>query len=516
MALSAQGSPAVTAVPIASDEKQRIELLHALRLLGSSLDPEPEFDRIARLAARTLNAPIALIALLDAGRQCFASSVGTDCSDAVRDIAFCAQVVHDRAPLLVDDTLRDARFAADPLVAGRGMRFCAGAPIFSAAGIALGTLCVIDRAPRTLGADELQTLCDFAALVSHEIAAREARQANLEDRVRARTRQLQQTNERLTAALERQRISERSLIAREALLRDRERQLFAIADNLPVHIAYVDAGLTIRFINAMYRDDLGIAAETAEGRQMDEVAGEKLFALIEPRVKRVLQGEQLTFESDIYLQGCTRTWNSVYIPDVQDGAVRGFYLMSQDITAHKQRESSLEQRASRDDLTGLYNRRALLERLAIATARLPQTGGALALLFLDLDGFKEVNDRYGHEAGDLLLQQFTSRLLRCVRSVDTVARLAGDEFVILLEELQRDSTTAEMIGRKVLESLRVPVFVGGEPHQLGVSIGIHVCGPDDGYSVEQILAAADAAMYRAKRGGKNRLSISGSTDGEAG
>jgi diguanylate cyclase (GGDEF)-like protein len=168
-------------------------------------------------------------------------------------------------------------------------------------------------------------------------------------------------------------------------------------------------------------------------------------------------------------------------------------------------ERELSQLAKHDPLTGLPNRTLFHDRLTQALRRLDRprvpdrTGQLLAVIFLDLDGFKAINDRHGHLAGDRLLAAVAKRLLRTVRRSDTVARLGGDEFTILLEGLQRQADAAR-IAEKVLASFRQPFELGGFVVELGASLGIALAA-QPGQAPDCLTREADAAMYRAKAAG---------------
>lgn len=167
------------------------------------------------------------------------------------------------------------------------------------------------------------------------------------------------------------------------------------------------------------------------------------------------------------------------------------------------REAELVLRAHHDDLTGLPNRALLSERLQQELARARRTGKQLALLFLDLDRFKSVNDTLGHDGGDQLLRVAAERLSACVRECDTVARLGGDEFVVLLTGLDNPQQAAKLAGQ-VLAVLSEPFQVAGSKCFIGASIGVSVF-PADGSSAEELLKQADIAMYRAKAAGRGRF-----------
>jgi len=160
----------------------------------------------------------------------------------------------------------------------------------------------------------------------------------------------------------------------------------------------------------------------------------------------------------------------------------------------------------RDVLTGLPNRRALMETLPNAMERAARSGKPCALLFLDMDGFKAVNDNHGHEEGDELLRQFGSRIAEAVRRTDTVARLAGDEFVVVLENLAHVGD-AEDKAQSLLAALRAPYTLKGAAVMVGASIGVALHMPGDRADLGAWLARADHAMYAAKRGGKNAVAV---------
>lgn len=183
------------------------------------------------------------------------------------------------------------------------------------------------------------------------------------------------------------------------------------------------------------------------------------------------------------------------------GAVRGAVLVLRDVSAVLELSERMAHLAHFDALTGLPNRSLLLERLDIALARAKQTAHHLAVLFIDLDRFKQINDTLGHGPGDELLQQVADRLLSVVKSVDTVARLGGDEFVVLLPELS-GKPEAAVAATKALEILSKPIRVGRRELQLSASIGVSMF-PDDGDDADALIRHADIAMYAAKRHGRN-------------
>ncbi|MBT9596486.1 MAG: diguanylate cyclase [Vitreoscilla sp.] len=194
---------------------------------------------------------------------------------------------------------------------------------------------------------------------------------------------------------------------------------------------------------------------------------------------------------------------------------RSIENMQQQIRAQfatlEQKQGELDRLASHDSLTGLHNRRFFLDRLDHALAHAKRTNGQLALLFIDLDHFKTINDELGHAAGDHVLRTLAQRLKHVVREVDTVARIGGDEFIVLLDEIA-DIDGVTRVAHKVLDVLLQPVRRGDADLVLGASIGASRY-PSDGTGTTELIAAADQAMYRAKSSGRRRICLA--SDGDA-
>jgi diguanylate cyclase (GGDEF)-like protein/PAS domain S-box-containing protein len=185
------------------------------------------------------------------------------------------------------------------------------------------------------------------------------------------------------------------------------------------------------------------------------------------------------------------------------GEVIGVAAIARDISARVRAETELEHQARHDHLTGLPNRLLLADRLDASIARAARSGLKTAVIYLDLDGFKLVNDTLGHEAGDGLLKLVTDRLQACVREPDTLARMGGDEFMLVINQIP-DSHTAQVVAERLAAALRKPLSLAGHELYLTASMGIGVY-PEDGADVSTLRRNADAAMYQAKRGGKDRI-----------
>ena len=164
------------------------------------------------------------------------------------------------------------------------------------------------------------------------------------------------------------------------------------------------------------------------------------------------------------------------------------------------------QAAAHDKLTGLPNRRLFDDRLKQALARAHRSRIPVAVLYVDADKFKPVNDMYGHAVGDALLKHFGSRLAACVRATDTVARIGGDEFAVILEnvEVARD---AHAVAEKIVATLREPFEIEGHRLEVSASVGVAVLSDRDGFFADALLKRADRALYEAKRAGKDRYAL---------
>lgn len=201
----------------------------------------------------------------------------------------------------------------------------------------------------------------------------------------------------------------------------------------------------------------------------------------------------------------TPLWQTISTVRDEQGEVSNYISIINDISSLKETQSRLDYLAHHDPLTDLPNRLLLQDRLAHAIKRGVRDNSATAVLFIDLDRFKIINDSLGHHIGDRLLQQVATRLAALVRESDSVARLGGDEFVILLEEISGKEDAAHL-ARKVIESLREPITIEQHELHIGCSIGISIT-PDDGEDAVTLLKNADTAMYKVKESGRDGFHI---------
>lgn len=281
----------------------------------------------------------------------------------------------------------------------------------------------------------------------------------------------------------------------EARIRDSESRLRAITNNMPALISQIGHDERHVFANRAYADWFGLDETRLRDMTLRDVLGSEIYAIAEPLILKVLQGERTEFDAQLQTRQGVLDVHLILLPMASG---EGFYLLALDISELKHLQQRLEYDVTHDALTGLPNRRAFLTALEQATGRATQGRRGMALLFLDLNGFKLINDSYGHEFGDKVLQRFASEISKVVRPTDTVARLAGDEFTIILDELQNPLADAEEGCRRLLDALAQVHQIDGTPVTLGASIGVALCLAGEAIPAAALLARADAAMYRAK------------------
>ncbi|MYM27481.1 diguanylate cyclase [Duganella sp. CY15W] len=286
-------------------------------------------------------------------------------------------------------------------------------------------------------------------------------------------------------------------------LRESESRLRTIADTLPAMVAYIDAEQVYRFHNLAYEREFNRTGTTVLGRTILETMGAERHAFLEPYVLRALAGETLTFEEDDNSDATERTYEVVYIPQMdEDGLnVIGFHVMRQDITVQKREKLRLLRLSQVDALTGLTNRAGFLQKLHDAMGSARDNGNLMAVMYMDIDRFKPVNDTFGHAVGDALLKAFSARLTHTMRASDTIARLGGDEFTIIMERIHRTDDAAALAA-KIVSAMQADFDLDGTVVSISTSIGLTFYRNED-VSPAELLNRADILLYEAKQAGRN-------------
>ena len=291
--------------------------------------------------------------------------------------------------------------------------------------------------------------------------------------------------------------------AHEEALRLRERALEASA-NAIVITDQQQPDQPIIYVNPAFERITGYRADEAIGRNCRFLQGsdrnqadlEKLRALIS-------DGEEGRVVLRNYHKSGDLFWNELYVAPVRDdqGRITHYVGVQNDITESKKYLLELERRATHDLLTGLANRSLLMDRIQLAAMQARRRSTKVAVLFIDLDGFKMINDGFGHGTGDQVLKLTGNRLAANIRQGDTAARLGGDEFVVVLNDQERIEDISDAVQR-IIDAVLRPIPIQRQEITLTCSIGISVC-PDDGDDPDELLKFADVAMYKAKEEGKN-------------
>lgn len=440
--------------PIPADERERLRRLPAYDLLGSP--SEPEYDDIAKLCAELFDVPVCLLTFMGEHEQWTKAQFGADLRSLPRETSFCTHTIADDAPTVVADASTDARFRDNPLVrAEAGVRFYAGAPVTAADGVRLGALCVIDtRARSDFTPEKARLLTRMAGIVSTRVEARRA--ARMTDAVGS------------------------------------------FADATRIALITADAGGRVTSWNPAAAALFGHRREDMLGNALDVIVPDRFRAAHNAGMARCAAGGGPAVSRTVEVIALHRDGAEFPIEltlcswVAEDGVAVG--AQAQDIAARRARQADLEHLARHDELTGLINRGGFREAVEARLAR----GGDAAVLAIDMDGFKGVNDTLGHAVGDALLQTAALRMTACVGDA-LLGRLGGDEFAVLMpagSDLHAASATA----RCLLDGFAEVFAVAGHQLHVGASIGIAL-GPEQADDVDDLLVRADLALFRAKGDG---------------
>jgi diguanylate cyclase (GGDEF)-like protein/PAS domain S-box-containing protein len=438
-------------------------------------EPSAALDRITELARRIFDVPSATINLVAEEREWFKAASGVDLEDPEHGPAFGAYVLLDADALVVEDATQDDRFADHPLVDPADTpRFFAGAPLTVEEGHRVGALCLSADEPRSFDASARATLTLLADVAADTLETR--RRAHQIDY--------------LVSALEE---VEESVV---------------ITEGRPID----PPGPRVVWVNDAFT--------RLTGYERDEIVGESLRRLRGPETDletlsqvwtAMKAGESIQIECiNARTDGApyVAAWSMTPVRD-DEGRLTHWVSVQRDITDQKEREEQLTYEATHDALTDLYNRKALARTINDALNTASDDAPLRALLYLDLDNFKAINDTFGHSRGDEVLVRTGDVLESAVRADDMVARLGGDEFAVYLSALNAPET-APVIADRIHRALETTVEADGDALPVRASLGV-VVGFTAYDTFEELLDTADAAMYEAKEGARRTVFRSPST-----
>lgn len=507
-------------------EKRRLAALKRLAIMDTG--SEERFDRLINLARRFYKTPIALFSLLDEKRQWFKSRRGLDVSETPRCGAFCDQAIRQDSVFVVADAAKDERFCSNSMVTGEPhIRFYAGMPVREPGGFKIGTLCIMDRKPRDIPEHELDVLRALASLIEDEV----------ERFYHASQYQTQVPVSRLNRAIQHAQNTFHTDDDQDAVFEILLSDLLVLTDSQFGFIGEVltnsDSGPYLR-VGAI--TDISWSSESADRSQQRKTRGllfERLNSLIDTSmlsddvlISDGFEGDSQAGELSLGHPQITRYMGiPIFSGDNRVGLV-GLANRPEGYTnklaielepllqtvgqlierkrMYKERQEhqkGLEQAANFDSLTGLPNRRRLTELFEQELTLADQRQGALSICFIDLDGFKEINDNYGHSVGDAVLKTVAARLQHVLRECDIIARLGGDEFVAVIRDVENNA-----VYERMLEAIRRPINHQDVTLDLAASMGVTLY-PRDKSAPDLLLRHADQAMYAAKDAGRNRFSI---------
>ncbi|MFT0172531.1 EAL domain-containing protein [Paraburkholderia mimosarum] len=328
-----------------------------------------------------------------------------------------------------------------------------------------------------------------------------ARLAHRFERMRTAIRQKIQKINEINASLE------QTVVDRTAELVTRERESRTLIENSPDTITRYDRELRRTYANPAFCSSAGCDLATALGKRPSELPGGPNALVYEKRIGDVIAtGKSTQFELRWAAKDGQEYCTHIRItPEIdRSGRITSVLAVGRDLSDRMAFEATIWKQANFDALTGLPNRQLFQDRLSQEATRVRRSEKRMALMLIDLDRFKEVNDSLGHDTGDILLIEAGRRITSCVRDLDTVARLGGDEFTVILpdlDDIEAVETTVKRINRKLTE----PFKLGADEVYISASIGVTVF-PDDTAELDALFKNADQAMYAAKNAGRNRFS----------
>lgn len=444
--------------------------------------PSEGIDKITEIAANLLDAPIALINMVDDAREWSQPGFGTHGEQNKLYTDLCAAVTLQDSPYIIYDTKTDPRTKDHALVQGEsGIHFYAGVPLKTHDQHKIGCLCVIDHRPRFFSEKQIKLLGDLALLAVEHI-------------------------ELLNKQKDHQKILEI-----ETRFRLTELQNKLILDSAADGILVIDLNGTIVVENAaasrlLHWPESGLLGRNAHITMHHHHADNTVYPKSEcPSLQTLVDGQPRQVSTEVFWRrdgSCFPVEYSTNPLIDLEGVLCGVTVVFKDITNRKLNEAKIQRLAYFDALTDLPNRTLFIDRLSQEIKKAHRDHLGVALMFIDLDHFKEINDTLGHDIGDLLLIEASQRLITCIRNSDTVARLGGDEFTVIVSDITHKGAE-ELVAQNILDVLTKPFKIKNETIYLSASIGITIY-PDNALTTDELLKNADQAMYAAKRAGRNR------------
>ncbi len=466
-------------IPGIEDDSDRVAALRKLDLLDSP--HSQNFDCITRICAALFNCRFSLISLLDENRQWFLSAEGLTVKETPRDVSLCHHAVAEGKLLAVEDTHCDERFAENPLViAGPQIRSYLGQPVRGPEGDLLGALCVAHDQPRTFDVKERELLGCFARVV--------------EDLIRAHS-------ESMATA----KVNQRLLQETQALRKSN--QLLSQAEKIGGIGAWeLDiCSRSLQFSDQMYAiSGLEVGAKIDTKRALHFYRPEDRSRVDEQIRHAAMSGMSFDYEADL-LAASGEIKRIRCVGERLDGAdQRSARIVGvvQDISAAYHANLALERAANYDSLTGVFNRHAFDRCLKEKIRKHHENKGPLALMLIDLDGFKDINDTFGHLIGDVVLEEISARIVSVTDHRAVLARWGGDEFAIL-PSVGITPGAVSALAQNVLNAIADQVEVAGNKLQFSATCGI--AWYQRGMQPRELLRRADLALYEGKKRERNTI-----------
>lgn len=499
-ALPPQESPPF---PIPEREEERI-----VRLLGYEIldtEDDPRLDKLTKLAAYLCDVPVAMISLVDRNRQWFKSVYGLPIREMPREKSFCAHTILDpERVFIVPDTTKDPRFATNPLVTDSPyIRFYAGVPLLTEDRLPLGTFCVVDFTPKQLTEKQIESLKRLSLIAMDLI---DAHRSNI------KLGRLLHVEKQVYSRL----LRSSADIVKTAPTFDEA--LNFLMNHLDENLGWLSArvrnmqsgGTTGIYHNKLFPSDPEIPLIwqkiDSTPKHVTEISSSVQFINAAP-----LRPEYSYLIVPVRVRDRLVALIELLYPDhrkVETRIQEIFDLMASNLAIVAERELvliDLQYKASHDHLTGAANRSVIIRGIEQAINECDPARPDSLVLFFDIDGFKEVNDNFGHQTGDSLLVEITRRLEAVRRSNDILGRLSGDEFILLARDIDVENGLAPLLDR-LQKTLSTFFMIGDLEIRVNASIGCAVISESD-LTVNEVMRRAEEAMYLVKTGERRGFCI---------